>query len=170
MSGFNLGNIAAGATLLGGVMSVMGGLQTGDAQKKAAYYNAARDEQGAALVLDAGEQNAQLIKLQGDRQQAQGMANMAAAGVDISSGSPIMADAQAAKYVAQDMSRVRYQAALQAWQMRSEAQIERFTGKQMQRSSWWGAAGTLLQTGAQTAYVSQLTNSVNQPYVLPEVK
>ncbi len=161
---FNFGNIMGGITLLGGIMSAMGGIQTGNAQNQAAQYNAARDEQAADLAIVAGNEDAKLIRLQSERTRAQGLANMAAAGVDITSGSPMLADIQAAKYAEVDASKAKYQGELKAWGLRSDAQIERFTGKQAQTSSRWNAAGTLLQTGANSAYVMAVMGSKEQPY------
>lgn len=161
------GAIIGGLTLLGGVMSAMGGIQTGNAQNQAGEMNAAYMERSADLAIQAGHEDAKLIRLHSERTRAQGLANMAAAGVSISEGSPLLADAQAAKYAEVDAAKAVYQGELKAWGLRSEAQIERFTGKQAQRASRWGAAGTLLQTGAQFGYLSAVMKSPDSPYYAP---
>lgn len=161
------GTIISGMSLLGGVISAMGGIQTGNAQKKAAYYNAARDEQAAVLAIEAGKEDARLIRLQSERTRAQGLANMAAAGVNISEGSPLLADIQAAKYAEIDAAKAEYQGELKAWGLRADAQIERFQGDQAKTASRWGAAGSLLQAGANFGYLTAVTKSESQPYYNP---
>lgn len=164
MFGFITGALQ-GLTLLGGVVSAMGGIQTGNAQKKAANYNAARDEQAAVLAIQAGKEDAKLIRLQSERSRAQSLANMAAAGVNISEGSPLLADIQAAKYAEVDAAKAEYQGELKAWGLRTDAQIERFQGEQAQKNSRWGAAGTLLQAGANFGYLTAVMKSdTTQPY------
>lgn len=165
--GFGFGEALSGATLLGGMVSAMGGISTGNAQKHAAYYNAARDRQAATLAEIAGREDAQLIRLQAERTRAQGLANMAAAGVDISTGSPILAAAQAAKYAEVDAAKAQYAGDLKAWGLRSDAQIEQYTGQQAQTQSRWNAAGGLLQSTAQAGYLAVLSQSHDPQYTNP---
>ena len=164
------GETFGGLTLLGGMMSAMGGLQTGNAQRQAANYNAAMDERAADLALAAGEINADNIRLQAERQRAQSLAGMAASGVNIAEGSPIIADAQAAKYQARDIALTRHAAQNEAWKLRAGAQIQRWQGKQAQKMSRWNAAGTLLTSSANAAYnyaLLEQREQVPQPYYKP---
>lgn len=166
---FTMGETFGGLTLLGGMMSAMGQIQTGNAQKQAAGYNATLTEQSADLAISAGEINAENIRLHASRQRAQSLAGMAASGVSISEGSPLIADAQSAKNEARDIALTRYEAQTKAWQLRGRAQIERWQGKQAQTLSRWGAAGSLLTSSANAFYTKAMLDmkDATQPNFSP---
>lgn len=127
--------IGAVAAVAGTAAVIAGEVQAGDAAKAAAdaeakslrrqrdlaFANASRARARANMVEQIGAEEAGMMILAGRQAQSQGVANVAASGVDGTSGSLATALGGATLAAELDAARMQANAALQAWGLRTEA-------------------------------------------------
>jgi hypothetical protein len=125
-----LGIVALGVSLMGTGMSAFGQYQQGQAQAAASEYNAAATEEKGKY--EESQARDRLRRLLGTQR-----ALYAKAGVDITSGSPLLVMADTAAQGEQEALNIRrgYQ---------TEAGIDRFYGKQYKKAGMIGAGSTFL--------------------------
>lgn len=165
------------ATVAAGAMQAYGQYQQGQAAQKAAQYNAAVSEQNAKIAEqyaraaeDRGAEEARRKRIDTDRIISRQQAVLAAKGIDISSGTPLDIIGDTALYGELDAQTIEYNAALEAYQQRSQASnlrqqatLQRFEGDNAAQAGKIGAVGTLIGTAAKagTTY-AQFSSNVPQ--------
>jgi hypothetical protein len=134
------------------VMSVVGGVTQGAAQKKAAYSNALTLESNATLAdasqasaLQQGAQQEGRIRMKGSATENSQQADYGASGVDVHSGSAADVGASTEAVSELDAQIAKNNAARQAWgfqvqatDFRRRAQYERDTGDMAEETSVLG--------------------------------
>lgn len=138
--------ISTVASLAGTAVGAVGSILQGNAQEKAAGYQADLQRQQA---LDAkrrgsiaeGEQRTRTAQLIGKQRAAMG-----ASGIVADEGSFGDLLAQSAEYGERDAQRLRANASREAWGLRTQAGLTEFQGQQAGQMGLWGA-GTSLLTG-----------------------
>lgn len=154
-----------GSTLLGGGISAYGQIMQGEAQAKAAKYN----KEVAQGNADAAQRNAELSAASADALTGnQGLrnratmgsiiANQAASGIDVMSGSAIDVRSSAAELGELNSLTVRANATKEAYgyqvqksQFDQQATLEGYAGKNASDASEIGAASTLLGSAGSAA-------------------
>lgn len=158
MADFGLGEIAAGASLLGTGVSALGAISTGQANAAAANYqaevarnNAITAEQNAAYALQAGNQKATNESLKGRAEGQHLKAEIAANSIDVNTGSPVVAETTEQQKAQLDTETTRQDAALAAYGYRAQstnftAQSQLDTAKAVfdTTAGFIGAGGSLL--------------------------
>lgn len=134
--------IAAGAAIAGTALSAYGLYQAGKAQEQAYEYN-------AAVAARRGAQEEYEHRLKLEKLMARQRALYAKAGVDMSSGSPLLVLSETAAEGEREALAIRTGA-------KEESSLERFYGEQARRAGAIGAGGTFLtglgQTGTSYYY------------------
>ena len=158
------GAVAANAALATGVagttLTAAGQIQAGQAaaaqakgQEAMAAYNARVQEQEAEMASQQSLYRQQLHTREGSRQMASLRANMAASGVDISEGSPLLIQQTQATESEMDRLMIAYQGQIASGRAMSQAGMDRLQGsiysKQAKSAKTTGfiGAGTSLLTG-----------------------
>ena len=152
------------ATLAGTAMSVYGNIQSGKQASAAAAYNAKLAQRNASIA----EMQAQDAERRGSveedrfrRQQSllmgEQVSMLAASGVEVDSGSPLQILADTAEATEIDARTIRYNAAMEAWNYRNQAdsytaqsQLATAEGKNA-KSNAYLSAGSSLISGLGTA-------------------
>jgi hypothetical protein len=129
MSAATAGTVASGIGFAGTALSALGAIQSGNAQARAAEYNAAAIQQQAASNEASIRRNATRVR------QAQEAA-VGASGIELS-GSPLEVIADSAANAELDALTVRYGGDVRASQ-------ERARGAQARQAGYMGAASSLL--------------------------
>ena len=136
--------IALAGSLIGTGLSAFGQYRAGQAQQGAYNYNAqvAESEAGVARVGAAREEEIHREKL--NRLIGTQKALYAAAGVDISSGSPLLTFMETAEEGEKEAQYIRYGGEVEATSKLNEAKLNRYYGKQASRAGTIGAGSTFL--------------------------
>ncbi|MDT8419344.1 MAG: hypothetical protein RQ754_02845 [Desulfuromonadales bacterium] len=143
--------VAAWAAVASAAVGGYAAYQSGQTQKQAAKYN---EKMGEYRALDAAQRGASEAAAKRDRarkiasQQASGMA---AAGVDINSGTPLALLTETAGLGELDALTVTNNARREAWGYRAQGTLDRYQGKMAGRAGVLNAGGTFLG-GASNAY------------------
>jgi hypothetical protein len=134
-------------------MSAFGQYQSGQAQKAAYNYNAqvAESEAGVARAGAAREEEVHRAKLQ--RMLGTQRALYGAAGVDITSGSPLLTMMSTAEEGEREAEFIKYGGEVEATRALNEGRIGRFQAKQASTAGKIGAGSTFL-TGLGSAGLS----------------
>lgn len=149
----------------GSAIGAYGQIQAGNAASAAANYqaqvatmNAGFAEKRAQDALMRGQEEEERVRREGGQLQGQQTAQMAAAGVDLSFGSPLDVLIDTSMGIELDAMRTRRNAALeaedfdrQAWNYRADAGMSRAEGKNAKTAGYIGAAGSILSGGAKAA-------------------
>ncbi len=123
--------ILMGLMLAGSTMSAAGTYQSGQAQKEAYEYN-------ANVATEKGKYEEEQSRLRLSRLMGTQRALYAKAGVDLSSGSPLLTLAETAYQGEQEAQNIRRG-------YKSEATINRFYGVQASKAGTMGAISTFTQ-------------------------
>jgi hypothetical protein len=149
--------LIAGSTLF----SVVGGIQAANAQASAAQYSATVNEQNAKFAekrardaLERGKEEENRIRQEGALLKGNQVAGMAAAGLDLSFGSPMDILIDTTTGIELDAARVRRNADLeyddyqrQGWNYRSNAAMDRSSASNAKTAGTIGAIGSVLGGG-----------------------
>ena len=138
----NAGSIASIVSLAGTGISALGQMQQGKAASAAAKYNATMATQNANLAGQVGEQNVANEQMKTRAQAGAIMANEAAKGVDVNSGSAVGVHSSAAALGELNALTIRSQAAQQAYGYQSQAAIDKSTAANDTTAGDINAAGT----------------------------
>lgn len=141
---------AIGAMAGGGLLSAAGSIAAGQANSNLAKYNAQVSELMAADALKRGKEaesrhRADVRGLIGSQR-----AGYAGQGIDANDGSALDVQADTAAQGELDALQIRHNAAMEAWGHRAQASESRYRGKIARVQGFTGAAGTLLNTGAES--------------------
>lgn len=131
-------------------MSAYGQIKAGKAQAAAARRNAEIKRMQANELLDRAEINIGEVFREGRIMAGNQASSYAAAGVGLD-GSPLMVIEQTLARASEEASLIRRDAEFSAKMLRLGADIEVRQGKEMERAAKWGAAGSLISTGANIA-------------------
>ena len=139
-------NVAWGWLAAAVVMSVVSAgvaIYSGYQQQKIANANAAAKRIQAQREEAAAKRNAQIAAQRRKRERGRATVAFAASGVDISSGSPLIVEAEDDYQSEINEATIIAQGADTAWQSRSAAQIEVAKGKAAVTAGYGRAAGSL---------------------------
>jgi hypothetical protein len=139
--------IALGMAVGGTVLNVIGKVKSGNAQKKAADADAAVAERRAIDVEEAGQEEEARFRAGVRGLIGKQRVGFAAQGVEVSSGSAVDVQADAAYLGELDAIQIKNNAAREAWGIRQDAESMRKSGSIARSESRWGAASSILSTG-----------------------
>jgi len=141
---FGLTEVAAAAAIVGTAVSAYGAYASGQAQKKAADYNAASDEIQAQQARDAAKIDAGNQALAARRAEAGVRARAAASGIDPGFGSPLLVMMDNARQAKLENERILYGGEIRAAGYQSGANLSRFQGRAAESAGNIGAGVNLL--------------------------
>jgi hypothetical protein len=159
--------LAVGGQLLGGAISGLGAMESGQAQQNAANYqaqvaqiNAGIAKQNATMEMAAGETAANTVSMKTRAAVGKTMAGQAASGIDVNSGSFVDARASEAELGMLDALTTRANAArgaygyeVQATSDIAQSQLDIMQGQQAKEAGEISGIGSLI-SGASGAAVS----------------
>lgn len=143
--------------LVGGVVSAYGTYQAGQAQQKAYDYNAALYEQAAVAEKKKATYEEEIARSRLKKLIGTQKALYAKAGVDISSGSPLLVMAETAGQGEKDIRMIRYGGDVKAVEQRNRATLARFYGSSASKLATISAAGQALSGAGNYYFQSQRT-------------
>lgn len=145
--------VSAGAQLIGAGNQADALRAQGDYQRTVSDANAAMAEENATDAVRRGEQDAHLLRREGDRVVGAQRAGYAAQGVDVNSGSASQVQAETKMLSAMDQLTARNNAWREAYGYKVEAANSTRAGQFAQRAANNAADNTLL-TGGLNAFSS----------------
>jgi hypothetical protein len=151
--------VMIGLMAAGTMMQVKGQQDAAAAQQQAGEYNAQIDEANAAEAKDQAAQEEQITREKYARVMATQRANYGAAGVEISSGSPLAVLQDQAYQAERDALNVRWKGAVNYDKFMNQANLERFYGATAVNTANTQGVATILK-GA---------GSIMQSYYGPQV-
>ncbi len=125
--------------------------QAGKSQQALNNYNAAVNDQAAADAARDGRIAANNQRQQNERLKSRQRALYAKAGVNIASASPLMVQMQQAGELEMAALEQEQQASSEAARLRSQAVLDRMSGKIARKTGTLNAVGTVLQGVGQIA-------------------
>jgi len=146
-----LETLALAAVIAGTATAAYGQYQAGQAQKAAMDYNAKLAENEAIAKEQATRAETQRMRAQAERAKASQRAAYAKTGAVISEGTPLLSMAEQAGLMELDILNMQRTGAMSAQASRSQAAMDKFSGKQAATAATWQAGSTLL-TGAGSSY------------------
>lgn len=158
--------IASVAGIAGAGVSAYGAIQSGNATKSAANYQAAVAknnqvvaEQNAEGAIDAGEAKSQATALKGRAVGGQIKANQAGAGINVNEGSAVDVQEAQGEQSQLDVETVLHNADLSAYGYRvqgqnygAEAVLDKATGTNAQEAGYLKAGGGLLSSASSLGF------------------
>ena len=148
--------IAVVATVAAAGYSAYAQNQAGKAQERLSNYNAALAEQEASTRERDSRMQANAQRVQNERLLARQRALYAKAGVSMSTGTPLMVQAEQAAELERGAVDIERTGSVEAGRYRQQAALDRMSGKAARQGANMQAVGTLLQ-GAASA-TSQYAN------------
>jgi hypothetical protein len=140
--------IGLGLAIGGTALNVIGKVKAGNAQDKAAKADAAVGERRAIDVEEAGQEEEARFRAGVRGLIGKQRVGFAAQGVEVSSGSAVDVQADAAYLGELDAIQIKNNAAREAWGIRQDAEQIRRSGSIAKSESRWGAATSILSTGS----------------------
>lgn len=137
--------VGAATTLASAGASAYGGYQQGQAQQQAYNYNAAIADQQAVYAQQKASVDASKLQESDRRLMASQRARMAANGLDLTTGSPLVVMEEAAARSDYDYRSVLAGGEADAWALRQQATLNRFQGEVAARTGTGGAATSVLR-------------------------
>ena len=139
----------AGPVLQGasGLMQAYGQVKAGEDANKSYEFNARQAEQNAAQAKLIAAQEERQVRIIGRKTIGSMQADYGASGVNME-GSPMEVLASSAAAAELDALNVRYGGESRARNFMNEATVMRFQGATAKSAGYYGAASTLLNTGA----------------------
>ena len=144
---------------IGTALSAVGMIRSGQAQEKAAEYNAQVAERQATAATQKAAYEEEMRREKGRKLSASQRAAAGATGITMESFSDVFA--QTALDTELDALAIRYGGDIESSRYKSEATGQRFTGAQAKKTGILSAGATLL-TGAGKAYGTYKTG-LNKP-------
>ena len=152
--------IAATAMAIGGGLSAYGQYQAGKAEKKMADYNEALAKNQAKAAELQSMADAEALRRQQSRKRSSTEAAYAMTGFS-KAGTPLLAMIEESKEMEIDVENIYRSGQIKASQLRSQADMFDFEGKNALRAAKFGAVGTLLQTAGSVGL--QAKSALNKP-------
>lgn len=143
-----MGGLGTAASAASGLVGAYSAVQQGNAAKEAAKATANQQEAAARESLRQGEQESDRQRRAGAAMMAQQKVAMAANGIDLGSQAAIEVLDDTKVGIEQDTFAIRHNATNNAGAYAQQAANSLTGGANAQREARWGAAGTLLTTGA----------------------
>lgn len=157
--------ISAGASIIGGVVSAVGSIQQGQAAKQSADYNAKvasanaqQAKNNATMAANAGEEQAAIQSQKTKAAVGSTLANQAAGGIDVNSGSAVDVRSSEADLGQLDALTIRSNAAKEAYGYQTQASnftaqsgLDTAEGKNAQATGNLGAISTFLGSAGSAA-------------------
>ncbi len=134
--------IMLAVSVAGTAMSAMGQIRQGQAQKAAYDYNTQVAEQEARVARAGAAREEEVHREKLNRLLGTQRALYASAGVDISSGSPLLTMMDTASEGEEEARYIRYGGEVEATSKLNEARLGRFYGGQASRTGRIGAGST----------------------------
>ena len=138
-------------TAVGTGVAAYGQYQQGQYNAQVANANASAAEAAARDAAERGDNEAAMQRLQVSRLIGRQRAAFSASGVDASSGSALDVLGDTAAMGELDVQTVRSNAAREVWGLRTQAAVDRFSGRVSRRMGAIGAGSTLLTGAGQMA-------------------
>ncbi len=142
--------IAAGASVLGGLMGYKGNMSAARSAQAVGEYNAQVAENEAILLARQTRDHERNLRINSERIKAKQRIMTAAAGVQMS-GSPLQALADTYFSTEEDAARIRAAGDVAQMQKISEAALQRTQGAARATASRYAAYGSLLTGATQAA-------------------
>ncbi len=130
--------------LAGSGISAYGQYEQSQAEGRALDANARRTQAAAADALRRGANEAGQARIEGTKVIGEQKAAIAAAGVDVSSGSAVDLMAETRRTSELDAKTIQNNAAREAWGLRMEADDMRRQAARVRKAGKYGAVGTIL--------------------------
>lgn len=143
--------ILLATTALAGVTGAVGAYQQGQVQKQVGRNNQIMAEYAAQDAIRRGDEEAAAVRRRASMMQGSQRANMAARGLDLSSGTAAELQDQVDFFAEGDANTARFNAQRDAWANRVSGANARAQGDAAARQGNLAAFSTLLGTGAQVA-------------------
>jgi hypothetical protein len=140
--------LALGAS---GAMGAYGQYQQGQVAKQVGRNNQIAAEYAAADAVKRGEEQAIDVRRKADQIKGAQRSRMAAAGLDLTTGTPAELQAQTDFFGQQDVYTTRTNANREAWSLRNQGVQAQALGRAEARQANLSAFSTLLSTAGQTA-------------------
>lgn len=141
--------LALTATAVAGGLNAYGQYQQGQVSKQVAYNNAKMAEYAAADAQRRGEERATDALRRARAIKGTQRSRMAAAGLDLTSGTPADLLDQTDFFGDSDAATARFNGAQEAWSARAQASGLRAQGDASAQQGTLGAFSTILGTGGQ---------------------
>jgi len=135
---------AAAAAIIGAGISAYGMYQTGQNQKREAEYNEDIAENEALASKQKAEFDMETSQKRFKALMGQQVANYSKAGVDITSGSPLLLLATQAEEAERERQAIKYTGDVGASRMFNQGNLYGMQGRNASRAGTIGAGGTLL--------------------------
>ncbi len=132
------------ATVLASAVSAYASYKSGQSQKEAAEFNASMSEQQAANAREAARVKSEQAQRAYSRQLASMRAGYSAAGLELSTGTPLMVLMDSASEAAKDIERIKKGGESQANLFQGEAGLQRLMGNAAYTAGVLGAGVSLL--------------------------
>lgn len=126
----------------GAALSAYGAVQSAQAQKTAAQYNAALNERNATIAHQQAEADAQMQERRARQVHGSIVAGYGAAGVEGESMLDVLS--MSAQQAALDESTIRYRGNLKAMGYHDNAALDRMAGETAERQGYLNAASSFL--------------------------
>jgi hypothetical protein len=139
-----MGIAALAASVVGTGLSVMGQISQANAAEAAAEANAKTAQQEAAWRREAYKEEGYKLSREKNAMLQEQKSMYGAAGIDISTGSPLDVMAQTAAEYERDIGMYGIAANQAMVKGENEASIYRYMGKRAKTAGWLGAGSTLL--------------------------
>lgn len=136
---------ATGALATGVGVSALGSVVQGEGQAQASEYNAAIARQNALITQQQGDAAVQAQQRDSARQIGRMKAAYGASGVQLDSGSPLDVLAESASMAALDSLTLKYNYALKAAGLQSQASLEDKQASTSRTSAILGAGSSVLK-------------------------
>jgi hypothetical protein len=143
--------IMTAMAVAGAATSAYGQVKQGQFQQAVANQQAEAQDAAATAELEKGAAVAGETRMKGSMAVGEARATAGGGGVDLSSGSPLDAISDSRMMNELDAQRASNDAVKQAWGYKTGAAVSRAQGQASSTAAGYGAAGTLLGAGAQTA-------------------
>ena len=145
--------IAAGASVVGGMMGYKGNMAAAKNAQAVADYNAKVAENEAVLLARAKRDQEESLRKQSDRLEGTQRVMVASSGVQ-TTGSPLQTLADTYFSTEEDAAMIQYASSIEQVQKASEATLTRTEGRARASALKYAAYGSLL-TGAEGAAKAQ---------------
>jgi len=148
------GIISAVGSLVGAMAAAAGAQQQANAQAQAAQYQAQVARNNATAEAYKGAERSQDVAIQGDYKLAQQRAAYAAAGVDVSTGSPVTVFGISSGRVAGDVAAEQYAGAINAQRWQDQATLKELEAVNARKAGDIAARGAIIGgiTGAASGF------------------
>lgn len=132
------------AALVAGGLKAVGSIASGEAAHSAGIYNARQLDEQRRQALAATAENETQSRRDFSRFQGRQLANIAASGVQVGTGSALDIMTDSAIAAERDALNIRYQGALEGSRLKAEASMQRRQAKAARIGGYVGAASQLL--------------------------